>query len=165
MSEKIEVAKTKEKFIERFTEARNKVVKAVADLSDSDLNRPVIGAFSSKDLMAHILEWDWSAINNSKLFLADEEPDFSPDEDNDAFNDIAISIWRNASGSEVLAEFGKSTQAVLNYVNSVTEEELFRDRGLRFEGKIVNLQWFLGEFDHDLGHAKEIISWRERNGL
>ena len=93
------------------------------------------------------------------------EPDFSPDEDNDAFNEIAVSIWRNSNGSGVLEEFRKSTQKVLDFISSLSEEELFRDRGLRFEGNVVNLPCFLGEFEHDTGHAAQITAWRERNGL
>lgn len=157
-------AKTKEEFIDNFKRARNIFFQSVKGLSDADLEEAVTGEFSVKDLMAHILEWDWSALNNSKIFLAGGDPDFSPNEDNDAFNAIAVSIWRSSSGSQVLAELKKSTQAVLDYVETLTDEELFRDRGLLFEGKVVNLPWFLGEFEHDAGHADEIFAWREKNG-
>lgn len=156
---------TKEQFIDNFRKARNKISEAVEGLSDIDLDKPVTGEFSSKDLLAHIIEWDWSAIYNSRLFLEGKDPDFSPDEDNDAFNEIAVSIWRNIPGSVVFEEFRQSTQAVLDYVDTLTEEDLFRDRGLRFEGAVVNPANFLGEFEHDIGHAREIAEFRKQNGL
>lgn len=162
------VATTKEGFISNFRTARNSFIYAAAALSILEMDEPMDGGFSAKDLAAHIMEWDWSAMNNARLYLTGGEPDFSPDWNNDAFNEIAVSLWRHHSPMEVFRELSRSTGSVLDFVQGLTEEELFRDSGLRFwdeeEGveKVVTVAWFLGEFEHDEGHAGQIRDWKDK---
>ncbi len=164
MGERCEITREKG-FMANFKAARFRFIDAVADLSIREMDEPIVGGFSAKDLAAHILEWDWSAIDNSRRYLAGKEPDYTPDWDNDAFNEIAVSLWRNSHPMAVFYQFSRSTAAVLDFVNGLTEEELFRDRGLRFwdqeesAEKVVTVSWFLGEFEHDEGHAKQIRDW------
>ena len=165
-----EGTETKQEYRARFKDARDRFIAEVESMSEAELEEPVVDQFSAKDLMAHILEWDYSAMYNSRLFLAGEEPDLTPDYDNDLFNGVAVSIWRDKPGSVVLAQLKKSTQEVMDYIDSLTEKELFRDRGVRFIDDtgvkwVVNPSWFLGETEHDIGHAEQIADWKTRRAV
>lgn len=169
MSKKVEtepaVLSKKDQLLQDFIKGRRALSIALVDLDQGDLNLKFFGGNSVNDILAHIVEWDHSAIRNVHKFLEGEIVDFSPDEDNDAFNSEATVKWAIANGRQMIQMFNQSTLEVHDFIQQLTEEDLFCDRGIRFKDQIVNPAWLLVEVDHDLEHAKQIEDWKKEVGI
>lgn len=156
----------KQALLEEHRAARNEIEKAITGLSFEDMESPMNEkGLRVRDLLAHWVEWDSLELERTDLYLDGEEIDMEPDEDNDSFNRRAIEGMRNKSTGYVLDLFYRYSDAVEGTLDSLSEEELFRDRGDRFKDEIVCPAWFLVEVKHDRDHAKEIMEWREREGI
>lgn len=169
MSKRVDAEPTvlskKDQLLQDFIKGRRALSVALVDLDQGDLNLKFFGGNSVNDILAHIVEWDHSAIRNVHKFLEGEIVDFSPDEDNDAFNSEATAKWAIANGRQMIQVFNQSTLEVHDFIQHLTEEELFCDRQIRFKGNDVTPAWFLVEADHDLGHAKQIEDWKREVGI
>lgn len=157
---------TKTDLIASFEEARNLVGKAISDLADDKFEIPVAEGWTVKDILAHFIEWDISSIQNTRAFLSHGKVDMQPDNDNDAFNKKAVEKWRTRSVVDTKEMYLKRTKEVKELLDSLPADVLFGDRNYRsLKGDVANPAWFLVEADHDAGHARQILEWRDRMGL
>jgi len=155
----------KDQLLKNFIKVRKALSVALVDLEEDDLTIKALDGYSVRDVLAHIVEWDHSAITNVHRFLEGGKVDLSPDEDNDAFNSEAVSKWSNVKGHEMVQMFNRSTLEVHDFIQRLTEEELFYDREIKFKDNSVTPAWFLVEVDHDLGHARQIEDWKREVGI
>jgi hypothetical protein len=151
--------------LESWKIGRKVLRDAVIDLEWEDMEIKSFGSFSVKDILAHVIEWDKSALINAEAFLRNEPLDFGPDWDNDLFNAKAVSKWQNKSPGEVRNEFLSTTDAVCVFLVDLNLDDLLSDKNLKFKGQVVNPALFLIDPGHDLGHARQITEWREREGI
>ncbi len=169
MSKKLEaepsVLSKKDQLLKDFIKGRKVLAASLVDLEEDDLIIKSLDGYSVGDILAHIVEWDSSAIRNAHNFLEGKDVDFSPDEDNDAFNNRAIAKWSNTKGRQMVQMFNRSTLEVTDFIQFLTEEDLFCDRQVRFKDKVVTPAWFLVESDHDLDHARQIEDWKREVGI
>lgn len=155
---------TKEELIRGFKTERDGLFESITGLEGEDMEE-VIPGWTLKDLLAHIVEWDWQGIKDVRDFLESGDVNFEHHLDNDSFNAKSIAKHRQAGFESLVDDLRRSTEATLDFLNSISEEELFRQRGLVFKGDEVDAVWFLYEKGHDLVHAKQILDWRRQKGV
>lgn len=151
--------------LESWKIGRKVLRDVVIDLEWEDMEIKSFGSFSVKDILAHVIEWDKSALKNAEAFLAGEPLDFGPDWDNDTFNAEAVTKWEDKSPGVVRNEFLSATDAVCIFLVAHSMDDLLLDKNLRFKGQVVNPALFLIDPGHDLGHARQITEWKEREGI
>jgi hypothetical protein len=128
-----------------------------AGLSDSELLKPgVTGAWSVRDILAHVTAWEEEALKYLPLILeGGKPPRYSVTYGGiDAFNARMTEQKSGLSLAEVLAQQDETHQRLIALVQSVPEEEFTRET--RFRRRLR-----LDTYRHYPTHAEAIRKWRE----
>jgi uncharacterized protein (TIGR03083 family) len=134
---------------------------AYAGLTDEELLIPgVTGAWSVRDLIAHVTWWDEEAITHLPLALTGQPlPRYSQVYGGiDAFNALMTEQKRGLSLAEVRAEFIATHERLIDYIRSLSPEEIVT--APRFRRRLK-----LDTSGHYPIHAADIRVWRETRGL
>lgn len=133
---------------------------AIAGLEERQLTRTWLGAWSVRDVLAHMTGWHGEMIPVLDRLARGEKP--IPDgvsyENADAWNARFVETRRTRSAGDVLTELEASHRAFLAAAERVPDE--------RFApGKTAPRIVDLNGPHHYREHATEIRAWRVREGL
>ena len=132
-----------------------------AGLSNSRLTEPgVTGDWSVKDLIAHVTWWEEEALQHLPLIIVgDRPPRYSVAYGGiDAFNAMMAEWKRDASLADVLTQHEDTHQRLIDFVQSVPEDQFTRET--RFRRRLR-----LDTYSHYPIHTKAIREWRQRRSL
>jgi hypothetical protein len=132
--------------------------QSFAGLSDSQLTEPgITGHWSVKDILAHVTTWEEEALKYLPLILkGGRPPRYSIKYGGiNAFNAQMTEQKQGLSLSDVLRQLDETHRRLIDYVQSVPEEQFIRET--RFRRRLR-----LDTYSHYPNHAKAIREWRER---
>ena len=132
--------------------------ESYAGLSDSELMEAgVAGAWSVRDLIAHVIWWEEEALTHLPLILdGGKPPRYSVKYGGiDAFNAQMTEQKRNLSLSEVLRQQDDTHRRLIDYIRRAPEDQFIRET--RFRRRLR-----LDTYSHYPKHAKAIRKWREQ---
>jgi uncharacterized damage-inducible protein DinB len=144
-------------------DAREKVVQSFAKLDDTLLDEPrVIGDWSVRETIAHLLAWDaWGAEALAAL-ERDEEPQ-SPDEHSMTVEWIERA--QGLSGEELRRLLRTNRADLVSRLAAMSDEERTQPR-YQFGERLMSADDFVDGFiEHDGEHASEIRAWRKSRGI
>jgi len=144
--------------LKRLDAAWNALKASYAGLSDSEMMEPgVTGTWSIKDIIAHVTSWEEESLTHLPLILASEKPPrYSVTYGGiDAFNAQTMEKKRGLSLSEVLRQRDATHHRLIEFVQSVPEDQLARET--RFRRRLR-----LDTYSHYPGHTEAIRKWREQ---
>jgi hypothetical protein len=127
-------------------------------LSDSQLVKPgVTGAWSVRDILAHVTTWEEEALKHLPLVLkGGKPPRYSVTYGGvDAFNARMTEAKKHLSLHEVLRQMSGVHRQLVDYIESVPETQ-FRGE-TRFRHRLR-----LDTYSHYPKHARAIRKWREK---
>ncbi len=134
---------------------------AYAGLPEDALSRPgVCGAWSIRDLIAHVTWWDEEAITHLPMVLEGKTPPrYSVTYGGiDAFNAMKTDEKRDLSLEEVRREADATHARLLAYLESVPPEPL--KGNAKFTHRLR-----LDTYGHYPIHTTDIRAWREQHGV
>jgi hypothetical protein len=134
------------------------IKESYTGLSDSQLTEPgVTGHWSVKDTLAHVTTWEEEALKYLPLIIKGGKPArYSLQYGGiDAFNAQMTEQKRGLSLSDVLRHLDETHRRLIDYVQSVPEEQFTRET--RFRRRLR-----LDTYSHYPKHAKAIREWREQ---
>jgi hypothetical protein len=125
-------------------------------LSDADKVRPLLDAWSVKDILAHVAAWLREGVRILEGLARGEQvrPD-SLEEDVDARNARFVEEWRDASVGEVQTELHTAKDAFARAMRALPEERFA-------EGEVARRIVCEASIDHFTEHARQIWKWKER---
>ena len=132
--------------------------ESYAGLSDVQLMEPgVTGAWSVRDILAHVTTWEEEALNHLPLILkGGTPPRYSVRYGGiDAFNARMTEQKRSLSLSEVRAQLAATHGRLVVVIQSAPEHQLIG--GTRFRHRLR-----LDTYSHYPLHATAIRQWRQR---
>jgi len=144
--------------LKKLDEVWEALKASYAGLSDSELMEPgVTGTWSVRDIIAHVTCWEEEALTHLPFILAGGRPPrYSATYGGiDAFNAQKTEQKRNLSLSEVLEQRDDTHRRLIDFLNSVSEDQFIRDT--RFRRRLL-----LDTYSHYRNHAETIRSWREQ---
>lgn len=121
---------TKAELLDQARARYDALNKELADLSDDDLVVPgIIGDWSIKDVLAHLLAWQQMALSWYRTGKAGGTP-VTPSEkytwrEIPALNQDIYETHRDRPLSTIQSEFAASHQETLDLIETMTEDELF----------------------------------------
>ena len=117
-----------------------------------------MGNWSVKDILAHVTTWEQEALKVLPLIIkGDRPPRYSTLYGGiDAFNALMMEQKRSFSLSEVLKQLDETHNRLINYVQSVPEEQFTQET--RFRRRLR-----LDTYSHYPEHTRAIREWRERS--
>ena len=145
------------KRVDKAWEAFN---ESYAGLSDAQLMEAgVTGAWSVRDILAHVTTWEEEALKHLPLILTGGTPPrYSVLYGGiDAFNARTTEEKRSLSLSEVREQLAATHGSLIDLIRSVPEHQLIGDTRLRRRLR-------LDAYGHYPIHAAAIRQWRQRQG-
>ena len=144
--------------LKRLDRAWEALKASYVGMSDDQLTEPgVTGAWSVKDIIAHVTWWEEEALTHLPLILTGAKPPrYSVTYGGiDAFNARMTQQKRDLSLAEVLRQRDDTHRRLIDFIQSVPEDQLLRET--RFRRRLR-----LDTYGHYPKHAEAIRKWRER---
>lgn len=144
--------------LRRLDEAWLAFKGSYAGLAEAELLEPgVTGAWSIRDIIAHVTTWEEEALKHLPSILAGRRPPrYSATYGGiDAFNALMTKQKEGLTLPEVLRQLDDVHQRVLDAIGRAPEEQLVRET--RFRRRLR-----LDTYSHYPKHAAAIRRWRER---
>ena len=152
----------KDKVIAALVEARRKILEAAAALPPAKQDEVFLGVWSVRDLLAHLVGWDYTNLAAVQEILAGQLPSFYAHHDRDwrTYNAGLVAKHRQEDFAALLAAVQDSHQRLVDFLRTVPAEEFGKDRGLRFRGYRVTIARLLqAEASDEEVHYKQIQAW------
>ena len=144
--------------LKRIDQRWKALLAAYADLPEAELAAPgVTGAWSVKDIIAHVTTWEEEALTHLPVILAGAKPPrYSVTHGGiTAFNAHMTQRNRERPLSEVLRRRDDTHRRLLEFVQAVPEAEFGGDTRARRRLR-------LDTYGHYAVHTKAISRWRNR---
>jgi hypothetical protein len=149
----------KQQLIDRLDKAWTALKESYAGLSEAQMTKPAGGAWSVKDILAHVTTWEEEALKHLPTILAGKTPPrYSVTHGGiDAFNAKMMEQRRTLTLSQVLTQLDDIHRRLVEYVQSAPDDQFTTET--RFRRRLR-----LDTYSHYPIHAKTIRAWREQAG-
>jgi Protein of unknown function (DUF1706) len=146
----------RQQLLEKLDKAWAEIKESYAGLSGSQLTEPgIAGDWSVKDILAHVTTWEEEALKYLPLIIEGRRPPrYITYGGIDAFNAQSTERKRSLSLFDVLRQLDEIHSRLIDYVQSVPEEQFIRET--RFRRRLR-----LDTYSHYPLHSKMIQDWRE----
>ena len=158
----------KDKIISELVETRRKILDAASSLSPAEQDEIFLGVWSVKDLLAHLVGWDFTNLEAAKEILAGKTPKFYSYHDRDwkTYNARLVTEYKRDDFADLLSAVEDSHQTLIDFLKTIPPQEFDKDRGVRFKGYKVTIAGLLQvEIDDEKTHHTQIEEFRDRNNL
>ena len=140
-------------------EAREKLIQSFSGLDEALLGRPdVIGEWSVKACLAHIIAWDEWVESALEALDAEQTVDWPTEH---AMNDAAPSRWTSLGIEELVRTLRAGRGLIVGRLAAMTDEERAEPHYTIGEKTISADDFIDGFIEHDLEHAGQIRAWRK----
>jgi hypothetical protein len=149
----------KREIISGLANARRKILDEASSLSPARQDEIFLGVWSVKDLLAHLVGWDYTNIQAAKEIMGGELPSFYAHHDRDwkTYNEGLVAQYKKDSFQELVSSVEDSHHQLIDFLEKVPAEELTRDRGLRYKGYKVTIARLLeAETKDEIEHHRQI---------
>ena len=154
----------KDKLIKDFVEIRKKIRDLVSSLPPEELDEVFLGTWSVKDILAHLIGWDYWNLKAAKEILAGKLPSFYSyyDPDWTSFNAQLVKKYKKENFEKLLSSLRESHQKLINLLRTIPAEEFNEERGLRWKNNKVTIADELQpEIDDEKVHYQQIQSFKK----
>lgn len=158
----------KDKIISGLVETRRKILDAASSLSPAQQDEIFLGVWSVKDLLAHLVGWDFTNLEAAKEILAGKTPNFYSYHNRDwkTYNARLVAEHKRDDFAALLSSVEDSHQRLVDFLETIPAEEFDRDRGVRFKGYKVTIARLLQvEIDDEGVHHRQVEEFRDRSNL
>lgn len=157
---------TKDALLVKLQYTRQDVLDALAGLSDAQMEQPMSpGGPSPRDVLAHLLLWDWAKLDLLQHRAAGGTPAIGAmDEDVDAANAGATATWRDRPLSALRAALDQTRADYLAAIAALTDADLAAPCGPPYDSEYSLLAVLEGTVAHNAEHAEELAAWRATLG-
>ena len=160
----------KSELISSLIETRTAVLQAASGLSPTAQGTIFLGIWSIKDLIAHLIGWDYANLAAAKDIQAGKLPEFYAHQDKDwkTFNAELVAKYKRDDFEELLALSRDSQGQLIAYLESVPAEVVEKDFGVRtgrnYKVTIARLlQAELKDGQEHLAQIREFFSKKKEN--
>jgi hypothetical protein len=150
---------TKKNLVAGMVGARKDILDAVAGFNPKQQNQVFLGEWSIKELLAHLTGWDRTYIAAVQDLQAGELPSFyaAYDEDWQTYNLNLVREYVKDDWSELISEVKESHKQLVDYLQTLNEEDLTKDWGVRYDGTPVTVARLIeAEIKDEREHLRQI---------
>lgn len=150
--------------IDSLVAARRCILEAAQALSPDRLDMVFLGTWSVKDLLAHLVGWDYTNLQAVKEILAGQVPGFFQyyDQDWESYNRSLVAQYRIEPFSALLAEAAGSHQQLVAFLEALPAKDLVDGRVKREKGRTVTIRNLLrAEASDEREHAGQVSAFQK----
>ena len=150
-------AGSKEVLLAAVVAAREELLAAAALVAaDARDSRPVCGAWTAKDLLGHIADWEWFGAEGLRQMAAGEAPEVEPIGDLDDWNAAHVEARRGQPWDAVWEDLHAARRALLEALEATSKAMLARAFPFPWGPRGTPYQWVVVYFGHDREHARGV---------
>lgn len=118
----------KDAIIGGLVKARKTVLEAASRLSRAEQDEVWLGVWSVKDLLAHLVGWDYTNLTAVQEILAGQKPGFWQyyDRDWQSYNARLVAEYKREDFSELVAAVQASHRELIDYLQTVPADEYLK---------------------------------------
>jgi hypothetical protein len=149
----------KEEWIAGLKAVRRDILDLAATLPEAEQDRVFLGVWSAKDLLAHLVGWDYTNIEAAKEMMAGQVPTVYQQHDAGwrSYNAMLVGRYRKEKFAELLVSVEESHRALIDFLEGMPVEEFEKDRGLRVNRYKVTIARFLqAEIKDEQTHYEQL---------
>ena len=157
----------KDEIIAALIQARRRILDLAYTLPPERRDEVFLGVWSVKDLLAHLIGWDYANRDAVKSVLEGELPQFYAHHDRDwaTYNALLVERHKTEEYTELLYSVETSHRALMNLLATVPADEFERDHGVRYKRYKVTIARLLqSEAEDEEEHARQIEAFVESWG-
>ncbi len=149
----------KDEIIRGLVKARGKVLEAASLFSPVEQDEVFLGVWSVKDLLAHLVGWDYTNLNAVQEILAGRKPGFWAHYDRDwqSYNAQLVAEHKREDFSELVAAVEASHRALIDYLQTVPADAYVKRK------QIATL--LRAETRDEEMHHRQVEAFRTRRAL
>ena len=123
----------KQELLSAVIKTRNAVIQAASSLSPTAQDTVFLGIWSVKDLIAHLIGWDFANLAAAQNIQAGKPPEFYAHYDKDwkTFNAELVAKYKRDDFEELSALSRDSQGQLIAYLEGVPAEAFQKDFGVR----------------------------------
>jgi hypothetical protein len=142
---------------------RDRLGEALAGLSDEAMLDPIDGAWTRKDVLAHLEAWERRVVANLEVLRRGDTPDRSIE--TDELNRRFFEANRDRSLDDVRAGEAEAYRSVLAAIDGASDDELFDGNRFAWTEGDPLADWFRGNTDeHYDEHLEQLTRRRAAAG-
>ena len=149
----------KDNIISALIQARRMILDTAYALPPEKQNEVFLGVWSVKDLLAHLIGWDYANLEATKSILQGELPKFYSHRDRDweTYNALLVERHMEEDFTELIYSLETSQRALMGFLATAPASEFDKDRGLRYKRYKVTIARLLeAEAKDEEEHARQI---------
>jgi hypothetical protein len=149
----------KEAIISGLIEARRCILTAASDLPVGKQEEVFLGVWSVKELLAHLVGWDYTNIEAAKEIQENELPSFYGQRDRGwrSYNAKLVRAYRRDDFGELVSLVEESHRELTEYLRGVPAEEFDKDRGIRAgRWKVTIARLLEAEIKDEWEHCRQV---------
>jgi uncharacterized damage-inducible protein DinB len=153
----------KDKILADLIEARQNLLEAARSLSPAQQDEVFLGAWSVKDLLAHLVGWDYANLECAEAVPARRLPAFYAHYDRDwqIFNAMLVAEHKRDDFADLIALLAASHRKLMDVLRAVPAEDFVRDFGVRFRGyKVTIARTIEYEAKDERVHRQQILDFQ-----
>lgn len=165
MSKSIAAETRKTQLLDEVEQARKAMLDAVNSLPPDRRRDTFLSIWSSHELIAHLIGWDYTNIQAIGDILADRLPQFYAHRDRDwqTYNAQLVREYSKENWDELMAALAESFARLLAVLRELPAGEFYKDRGLRFRGYKVMIGRLIEADAKDVTtHAAQVMEFIEQ---
>jgi hypothetical protein len=149
----------KDEVITGLIEARACILAAAALLPVEKRDQVFLGTWSVRDLLAHLVGWDFTNIEAGREILEGKLPSFYAHHDRDwrTYNAGLVERHKKDDWTSMVSAVEESHRKLIEFLKGATAEEFDRDRGLRVgRYKVTIARLMKAETTDERKHCEQI---------
>jgi hypothetical protein len=161
---------SKDQLLKDIYTERRRLEKNLSTLSEEDMLQPgVIGTWSVKDMLVHIVAWEKLFLDWYQAGLQGSCPDITPvgmsKKAIDALNQDIYEKNRCRSLEDVLSDFRTSYQQTLTTIKAIPEEDMFIRGRFEWTGRLTLADYIAGNTCNHYAWVNRMIHKRARHPI
>lgn len=158
----VRVEERKRQLIDGLVIARSKVMEAARAIPASQVEEKFLGVWSIKDLVAHLIGWDYTNLQAVKEIMDGQPLAFFQyfDKDWGSYNRRLVAQYIRKSLDELLMDAEISNRHLVDYLDTLTARDIVHGKASRENGRRITIRNLLqSETRDELKHAEQILSY------
>ncbi len=161
-------AEQKQMIIDDLAAARNTLLAVVRDLPPDSQDTPCIGTWTVKDLVAHLVGWDFTNLQAIKEILTGQRPSFFQYHDTDwrSYNAQLVETYRIEPLEALLESAAASHQQLVAFLQGLPPAVVLEGKSPKEQGRVITIRRLLNaEAQDERKHRDQVQAYRENLSL
>ena len=151
----------KERILLELQKARRNIIAAASKLSPEQRDQVFLGTWTIKDVLAHLIGWDYANMESAEAVQNGKLPAFyaSYDKDWKSYNAHLVSLHKLEDWEQLITSVEASHNQLVRFFENIAAEDFFKDWGVRFKGyKVIISRLLEAETKDEMIHHEQIQS-------